>query len=118
MRLAFYTLGLAAIAAALGYALFTQYGIDPLAPEVRTIMLLSLLVAGYIGLRVALVIRAFEQRHADRNGTGDDSRPGRKRSAFNRWGRSSSLDARLEARRERLRRAREVEDRLSESDTS
>lgn len=104
MRFAIYSIVLTALAAGAGYALFVQNGIDPLAPEVRTIMLLSILAALYVGIRLTSVIRAFERRGEARAASGEAP----KRSAFNRWGRSSSLDARMEARRERVRQAREA----------
>ncbi|MEM7767257.1 MAG: hypothetical protein AAF253_07190 [Pseudomonadota bacterium] len=106
MRFALYMAGFSAVALGLGYALFVQNGIDPLAPEVRTIMLISLAVAGYIGLRLTLLVRGIERRASEAvdEGDGED----RRRSAFSRWGRSSALDARMDVRRERVRRAREA----------
>lgn len=107
MRFALYSIGFTLLALGLGYGLFVQNGIDPLAPEVRTIMLLSLAVAVYIGMRLTMLVRAFERRRSDQSGDGDDAR----RSAFGRWGRSAALDARLDVRRERLRKAQETAER-------
>jgi len=106
MRLFVYIFAFTATALLLGYGLFIQNGINPLAPEVRTIMLVSLAVAAYVGLRLAMLVRGFEQRAAERRTRGEETAS--QTGAFSRWGRSSSLDARLEARRERLRRAREA----------
>lgn len=100
------------LAGGLMYLMALSGGIDPLAPEVRTIALVSLLAALYVGLRLAMVVRSYQrQREANKRAAGDTSgdredADAPRRNAFSRWGRDSRLDARMEARRERLRRAK------------
>ena len=100
------------LAAGLMYLMATSGGLDPLAPEVRMIAWLSLLAAVYVGIRLAMVVRSYERkRDAKQDNPADtfDEPPAEsapRRNAFSRWGRDSRLDARLNERRERVRRAR------------
>ena len=100
------------LAVGLMYLMATSGGLDPLAPEVRMIAWLSLLAAVYVGIRLAMVVRSYERkREAQQDNPADtfDEPPAesvRRRNAFSRWGRDSRLDARLNERRERVRRAR------------
>lgn len=115
-RFLLYSVGFSILAAGLMYAMAVSAGLDPLAPQVRTISLLSLLAAAYVGIRGAMVLRGFERRRqarAEAEAFGEDSKV-KKRSAFSRWGRNSALDARMEARRERLRRAQEKQEKSDE----
>lgn len=91
------------VVAAIAGAMVSQ-GVDPLAPEVRTIALVSLAAAFYVGLRVAMVANRM---FASREEAGEEGEtPRKRRSAFARWGRSDALDARMEARRQRVARAK------------
>ncbi len=92
------------VVAAITGAMVSQ-GVDPLAPQVRTIALVSLAAAVYVGLRVAMVANRMLASRDDAGDEGGSTR--RRRSAFARWGRSDTLDARMEARRERVARARD-----------
>lgn len=100
-------LGLFVGTLALAYGLFVQNGIDPLAPEMWLYALLGVVVALYVAMRLTLLLRWYLKR-TGRDGDTDEEATGSKpRSAWSRWGRSAALDARLDARRERLRRAQE-----------
>ncbi len=88
------------------YVMAVQAGLDPFAANIRTLSFLALVVALYFGIRVAMVVRNLERRKGDQPKSGDKTA----RSAFRSLGRDSKLDARMEARRERVRRAREVRD--------
>lgn len=91
------------VGAGILYVMAVQAGLDPFAANIRTLSFLALAVAVYFGIRVAMVVRGLERRRQ-----GDDT--GRERSsvsAFRNWGRDSKLDAKMEARRERVRRAKE-----------
>ncbi|MEO0466182.1 MAG: hypothetical protein AAF216_06540 [Pseudomonadota bacterium] len=107
LRLILLTLPCTLIAAGLMYAMAAMNGIDPLAPEVRTIAWVTLLAATYVGFRIAMVINRYLNRstEAEDNGAGPSTR-GKAGASFKGWGRSSSLDARMEARRRRVEAAK------------
>jgi len=88
------------------YVMAVQAGLEPFAPNIRTLSFLALLVAAYFGVRVALLIRSLERRKG-REANGKTRKSG---SAFRNWGRDRELDARLQARRDRLRRAKEKQE--------
>ncbi len=102
-RFIFYAIAGFAVAGAIMYVMARQMGLDPFAPNVRTISSLSLVAAAYVGIRIAMIVRALERRGKGEHGA--DARRGP--STFQKWGRNSELDARMQARRERVRRARE-----------
>ena len=86
------------------YGIALSQGLDLLDEQVRTIAGLAVVTALYAGLRIAMVIRKLlARRDADTDDAAAGSKP---KSAFARWGRSSSLDARLAARQARLDAAR------------
>ncbi len=92
------------------YGLARLQGLDLLDPQVRTIAGLAVLTALYVGLRVAMVVRRLlARREVDDSADGmpPGRSPSKKKSAFSRWGRSATLDARLAARQARLDAARE-----------
>ena len=106
-RFIFYAIAGFAVAGAIMYVMARQMGLDPFAPNVRTLSSLALVVAVYVGIRIAMIVRALERR-SDRSGEAAGKRDGRRGpSTFRKWGRNSELDARMEARRERVKRARE-----------
>lgn len=96
----------ALVASGLMYAMAVSYGIDPLAPEVRTFALVSLAVAAYVGLRFAMIISKVLRRRAERRQAEADGVPMRE-SRFKRWGRNPELDARMAARRARVEAAQQ-----------
>ena len=83
------------------YSIVQMQGVDLLSPQVRTIGLAALATALYAGLRVAMFTNKFLSRRND-----EDPGAPRRPSAFRQWGRSASLDARLEARRQRVEAAK------------
>lgn len=96
------------VTAGLMYAMAAFNGLDPLAPEVRTIAWVSLLVAAYVGFRLAMVInRYLKKREGGETASPDGGASAAKAgAAFKSWGRSSSLDARMAERRRRVEAAR------------
>jgi len=102
-----YTLaGAALILAGLAWAAQTN-GIDPFSPDVRMIAILSVAATLYFSLRVTTSLRGMlARRDSQPSASGSEAKT--RRGLFRRWGRSDALDARLDARRERLRRAREA----------
>jgi hypothetical protein len=100
-----YTLaGAALLLASLAWAAHAN-GIDPRSPDVRMIVILSVAATLYFSLRVTTSLRGLLAGRARRKGE-SELEPDKKRGLFHRWGRSDALDARFEARRERLRQAR------------
>lgn len=95
----------AGVAGALLYAMATGYGIDPLAPEVRTFALVSLAVALYVGLRFAMIVSKVLRRREARQQAAEDG-VALPESRFKRWGRDPELDARMAARRARVEAAK------------
>lgn len=97
------------------YVMAVQAGLDPFAANIRTLSYLALVVALYFGIRMAMVIRSLERRKDDRSeGQGGKAARGSEktaRSAFRSLGRDSKLDARMQARRDRVRRAREIQEK-------
>jgi len=95
------------LTAGLMYAMAAFNGLDPLAPEVRTIAWVSLLVAAYLGFRLAMVInRYLKKREGDDTSIAASASAAKAGAAFKSWGRSSSLDARMAERRRRVEAAR------------
>jgi len=95
------------VTAGLMYAMAAFNGLDPLAPEVRTIAWVSLLVAAYVGFRLAMVInRYLKKREGDDMSNTGGASAAKAGAAFKSWGRSSSLDARMAQRRRRVEAAR------------
>ena len=89
------------------YGLAASQGLDLLDSQVRTIGGLAVVTALYAGLRIAMVARKLlaprENEEAGEDaGTARATTKPKKKSSFSRWGRSSSLDARLAARQARL----------------
>ncbi|MCI4646482.1 MAG: hypothetical protein MRY64_16995 [Hyphomonadaceae bacterium] len=86
------------------YGLAKSQGLDLLDSQVRTIAGFAAITALYAGLRIAMVLNKLLAPR-DEDEARETSQP-KKKSAFARWGRSSSLDARLAARQARLDAAR------------
>lgn len=97
------------IAGGLIYSVALGQGLDLFDPQFRMIGLLGLVTTLYAGLRISLFLNkvVFPDR------SGEDEGAPKKRSAFERWGRSEALDARMDARRARVAAARA---RQAESD--
>ncbi|MEM9738588.1 MAG: hypothetical protein AAF829_01875 [Pseudomonadota bacterium] len=91
-----------AIAGALVYSVAFSQGLDLLNPQFRMIGLLGLVTTLYAGIRISLFLNKVVFAEKDTDGQSSV----KKRSAFERWGRSSSLDARMDARRARVEAAR------------
>ncbi|MEM1104929.1 MAG: hypothetical protein AAGH87_00955 [Pseudomonadota bacterium] len=84
------------------YGVTRSQGLDLLDPRYRLIGALALATTLYAGLRIGLFLnQVLASRAAAEEGDG-----AQKRSAFQRWGRSSALDARMDARRARLAAAK------------
>ncbi|MEL6662701.1 MAG: hypothetical protein AAFR33_06835 [Pseudomonadota bacterium] len=91
-----------AVAGSLIYGVARTQGLDLFDPQFRMIGLLGLVTTLYAGLRISMFLNkvVFPER-------GEDGEPQlKKRSAFERWGRSAALDARMDARRARVEAAR------------
>ncbi len=108
-RFILYALVATLITLGLMYAAAWQAGIDPLSPTVRTLASVSALAAVYVGVRVAMVVRQIGTRGVRAGETSAGAKDEKRRSAFSRWGRSDKLDARMRAREERVRRARQAQ---------
>lgn len=93
------------IAGALIYSVAFSQGLDLFDPQFRMIGLLGLVTTLYAGLRISMFLNKLV--FPDRSGEADGAP--RKRSAFERWGRSDALDARMDARRARVAAARAKE---------
>ena len=92
-----------AICGGLIYSVALSQGLDLLDPQFRMIGLLGLVTTLYAGLRISWFLNKVVFPERDEEG----HLAVKKRSAFERWGRSSTLDARMDARRARVAAARE-----------
>ena len=93
--------GLAA-AFAIAYSAAVQYGIDPFANEMAVYWAVIAMTGVYVTVRIAMILERRKKRQAHRP---EDLRlSSRKRGAPQA---KDSLDARMQARKERVRRAQE-----------
>ena len=96
-----------AICGGLIYLVSLSQGLDLFDPQFRMIGLLGLVTTLYAGLRISMFLNkvVFPDRSEE-----DEAGATRRRSAFERWGRSATLDARMDARRARVAAARAKRD--------
>lgn len=97
--LLYITVGLAA-AMALAYGMALQYNIDPLASDMALYWAVIAMTGVYISVRIAGIIGRRRKRGQRPDDLRVPTKKGRKASP-------DSIEARMEARRERVRRAQE-----------
>ena len=86
----------------IAYAMALQYGLNPFDSALTLYWVVIVLVGLYVTLRIAMIL---EKRRSGQARKGDDaSRSGGRRATAKP---KDGLDARMEARRERVRRAQE-----------
>lgn len=86
---------------ALAYGIALQYGMDPFASEMAVYWAVIAMTGVYVSVRIAMIL---ERRKSAQNRRPDDLRPSsRRRSPPPK----DSIQARMDARRERVRKAKE-----------